>query len=180
MVPTKQTAPKSTGGWGPQNCWPLELPGKALPLPVGWRNPSSTGLLVQKSMEIFLQMLPFQRLVKDTAQDFKTDLRLQSEVFGGLQEASGTFLMDLFEDSNLCVSYTRSHYPPLRHPVGLLHTWRELKWRQFLWHFVVNSVKFKKNFFKSLVNHLSFELKLYLCLIFSLVAFIISSAPWFA
>ncbi|KAK3753683.1 hypothetical protein QZH41_003320 [Actinostola sp. cb2023] len=32
----------------------------------------------QKSTELFIRKLPFQRLVRDIAQDFKTDLRFQS------------------------------------------------------------------------------------------------------
>ena len=57
----------------------------------------------QKSTESLTRKLPFQRLVRQIAQDFKTDLRSQSTAVLALQEASGAFLVDLFEDTNQCV-----------------------------------------------------------------------------
>jgi histone H3 len=41
--------------------------------------------------------LPFQRLVREIAQDFKTDLRFQSSAIGALQEAVEAYLVSLFE-----------------------------------------------------------------------------------
>merc|ERR1712126_537 len=41
----------------------------------------------QKSTELLLRKLPFQRLVREIAQDFKTDLRFQSSAVMALQEA---------------------------------------------------------------------------------------------
>jgi histone H3 len=38
----------------------------------------------QKSTELFIRKLSFQRLVKTIAQDFKTDLRFQSAAIGTL------------------------------------------------------------------------------------------------
>ncbi|KAL6081078.1 hypothetical protein STEG23_004716 [Scotinomys teguina] len=52
----------------------------------------------QKSTELLIRKLPFQRLVRETAQDFKTDLRFQSAAIGALQEA-----MVLFIDFNYMV-----------------------------------------------------------------------------
>ncbi|KAL4065196.1 histone H3, partial [Scleroderma citrinum] len=52
------------------------------------RYQNSTGLLIHK--------LHFQRLVREIAQDFKTDLR-----YPGPQEASEVYLVSLFEDTNL-------------------------------------------------------------------------------
>src|ERR1700722_11471851 len=40
----------------------------------------------QKSTELLIRKLPFQRLVREIAQDFKTDLRFQSSAIGALQE----------------------------------------------------------------------------------------------
>ncbi|GKA32026.1 histone H3.2, partial [Tanacetum coccineum] len=51
--------------------------------------------------------LPFQRLVKEIAQDFKTDLRFQSLAVAALQEASEAYLVGLFEDTNLCVIHVK-------------------------------------------------------------------------
>merc|ERR1712123_548415 len=55
----------------------------------------------QKSTELLIRKLPFQRLVREIAQDFKTDLRFQSAAIGALQEASEAYLVGLFEDTNL-------------------------------------------------------------------------------
>ncbi|KAI1722051.1 core histone h2A/H2B/H3/H4 domain-containing protein [Ditylenchus destructor] len=62
----------------------------------------------QKSTELLIRKLPFQRLVREIAQDFKTDLRFQSSAVLALQEASEAYLVGLFEDTNLCSSFHRS------------------------------------------------------------------------
>jgi len=56
----------------------------------------------QKSTELLLRKLPFQRLIREIAQDFKSDLRFQGGALLALQEASEAFLVRLFEDCNLC------------------------------------------------------------------------------
>lgn len=43
----------------------------------------------QKSTELLIRKLPFQRLVREIAQDFKTDLRFQSAAIGALQVTHG-------------------------------------------------------------------------------------------
>lgn len=43
----------------------------------------------QKSTELLIRKLPFQRLVREIAQDFKTDLRFQSAAIGALQVSLG-------------------------------------------------------------------------------------------
>ncbi|GKG61425.1 histone H3.2, partial [Tanacetum coccineum] len=40
-------------------------------------------------------------LVREIAQDFKTDLRFQSSAVAALQEASEAYLVGLFEDTKL-------------------------------------------------------------------------------
>lgn len=47
----------------------------------------------QKSTELLIRKLPFQRLVREIAQDFKTDLRFQSTAILALQEASEAYLV---------------------------------------------------------------------------------------
>lgn len=42
----------------------------------------------QKSTDLLIKKLPFQRLVREIAQDIKTDLRFQSAAIGALQEAA--------------------------------------------------------------------------------------------
>ena len=60
----------------------------------------------QKSTELLIQ-LPFQRLVREIAQDSKVDLRFQSTAIAALQEAAGKHLVSLFEDVNLCAIHSK-------------------------------------------------------------------------
>ena len=57
--------------------------------------------------ELLIRKLPFQRLVREIAQDFKTDLRFQSTAVLALQEASEAYLVGLFEDTNLCAIHAK-------------------------------------------------------------------------
>ena len=50
----------------------------------------------QKSTELLIGKLPIQRLVRETAQDFKTDLRFWSAAVGALQEAGEAYQVGLF------------------------------------------------------------------------------------
>ncbi|KAF9301734.1 histone H3.1, partial [Mortierella antarctica] len=59
------------------------------------------------STELLIRKLPFQRLVREIAQDFKTDLRFQSSAIGALQEASEAYLVSLFEDTNLAAIHAK-------------------------------------------------------------------------
>lgn len=61
----------------------------------------------QKSSELLIRKLPFQRLVKEISQDFKTDLKFQSEALLALQEAAEAYLVGLFEDTNLCAIHAK-------------------------------------------------------------------------
>jgi histone H3 len=61
----------------------------------------------QKSTDILIRKLPFSRLVREIAQDFKTDLRFQSAAIGALQEASEAYLVGLFEDCNLAAIHAK-------------------------------------------------------------------------
>jgi histone H3/H4 len=61
----------------------------------------------QKSTELLIRKLPFQRLVREIAQDFKTDLRFQSAAIAALQEAAEAYLVGLFEDTNLCAIHAK-------------------------------------------------------------------------
>ena len=61
----------------------------------------------QKSLALLIRKLPFQRLVREIAQDFKTDLRFQSAAILCLQEAAEAYLVGLFEDTNLCAIHAR-------------------------------------------------------------------------
>jgi histone H3 len=61
----------------------------------------------QKSTELLVRKLPFQRLVREIAQEFKTDLRFQGTAVLALQEAAEAYLVALFEDTNLCAIHAR-------------------------------------------------------------------------
>lgn len=61
----------------------------------------------QKSTDLLIRKLPFQRLVKEIAQGFKSELRFQSAAIGALQEACEAYLVSLFEDTNLCALHAK-------------------------------------------------------------------------
>ncbi len=61
----------------------------------------------QRTTQLLLRKLPFQRLVREIAQDFKTDLRFQGSAVLALQEAAEAYLVGLFEDTNLCAIHAR-------------------------------------------------------------------------
>ena len=61
----------------------------------------------QKSTELLIRKLPFQRLVREVTQDFQLDLRFQSHAIQALQEASEAYLVGLFEDTNLCAIHAK-------------------------------------------------------------------------
>lgn len=61
----------------------------------------------QKSGELLLRKLPFQRVVREIAQQFKLDLRFQEAAIMALQEAAEMFLTNLFEDTNLVTLHNK-------------------------------------------------------------------------
>ena len=61
----------------------------------------------QKTTELLIRKLPFSRLVREIAQDVKTDLRFQAQAIGAIQEAAEAYLVGLLEDTNLCAIHAR-------------------------------------------------------------------------
>ena len=62
----------------------------------------------QKSTELLIRKLPFQRLVREIAQDLgKMSIHFQSGAIIALQEASEAYLVGLLEDSNLCAVHVK-------------------------------------------------------------------------
>ena len=61
----------------------------------------------QGSTALLIRKLPFQRLVREIAQDIKTDLRFQSAAVLCLQEATEAYLVGLLDDANLCAIHAR-------------------------------------------------------------------------
>jgi len=116
MARTKQTARKSTGGKAPRKQLATKAARKSAPATGGVKKPHRyrPGTVAlreirryQKSTELLIRKLPFQRLVREIAQDFKTDLRFQSSAVMALQEASEAYLVGLFEDTNLCAIHAK-------------------------------------------------------------------------
>jgi len=128
---TKKTAGKSTGGKAPRKQLATKAARKSTPATGGVKNshryrPGTVALReicrYQKSTELLIPKLPFQRLVREIAQDFKTDLRFQSSAFMALQEAGEAYLVGLFEDTNLCAIHAKR--VTKGHPVGTSYPWR--------------------------------------------------------
>jgi len=119
MARTKQTARKNTGTAGKAPRKQLvanKSARKSAPATGGVKKPHRyrPGTVAlreirkyQKSTELLVRKLPFQRLVREIAQEFKTDLRFQSSAVLALQEASESYLVGLFEDTNLCAIHAR-------------------------------------------------------------------------
>ena len=61
----------------------------------------------QKSTVLLIRKLPFQWLVREISQDYKTDLQFQSAAILCLQERVEAYLLGLFEDTNLCAIHAR-------------------------------------------------------------------------
>ena len=74
----------------------------------------------QKSTDLLIQKLPFQHLIREIAQDFKTDLCFQSSTIMALQEAAEYYLVGLFEDTNLCCIHAK-HVTIMLKDIQLAH-----------------------------------------------------------
>ena len=117
MARTKQTARKSTtGSKAPRKQIPTKAARKTAPAMGGIKKPHRyrPGTVAlreirkyQKSTELLIRKLPFQRLVREVAQEFKSDLRFQSSAILALQEASESYIVSLFEDTNLCAIHAK-------------------------------------------------------------------------
>ncbi|KIY52960.1 histone 3 [Fistulina hepatica ATCC 64428] len=117
MARTKQTARKSTGGKAPRKQLASKSAARKTAVRTGGVKkphrfrPGTVALReirrYQKSTELLIRKLPFQRLVREIAQDFKTDLRFQSSAVMALQEAAEAYLVSLFEDTNLAAIHAK-------------------------------------------------------------------------
>ncbi|PWA78510.1 histone H3.3 [Artemisia annua] len=116
MARTKQTARKSNGGKAPTKKLYEWANQKTVPTTGGVKkphryHPGTVSLCeirkYQKSTDLLIRKLPFQRLVREITQGFKTDLRFQSHAVLALQEAAEAYLVGLFEDTNLCAIHAK-------------------------------------------------------------------------
>ena len=114
MARTKQTARKSTGG----KVHASKIVKVARHPAVGGvrkprrYRPGTVALKeirrYQKSTELLIRKLPFQRLVREITTDFHNDgIRFQGDALLALQEATEAYLVGLFEDTNLCAIHAK-------------------------------------------------------------------------
>lgn len=116
MARTKQTARKSTGGKAPRKALATKAARKSAPAtgcvkkPHRYR-PGTVALreirCYQKSTINLVPELPLNRLIREVAQDFHSDLRFQREATRALQTATEAYLTSLFEDTNLCAIHAK-------------------------------------------------------------------------
>lgn len=116
MARTKQEAKKSTGMKAPKKSLKTMksvLAAGAVRKRHRWR-PGTVALReirkYQKSTELLLRKLPFQRLVREITTDIvggHRNIRFQSSALIALQEASEAYLVELFSDTNLCAIHSK-------------------------------------------------------------------------
>ncbi|XP_072988394.1 histone H3.3a-like [Typha latifolia] len=116
MARTKQTARKSTGGKAPRKELATKAARKSAPMSGALKRahrfrPGTVALReirkYQKTTDLLIRKLPFQRLVREIAQNYKAGLRFQSHGVLALQEAAEAYLVGLFEDTNLCAIHAK-------------------------------------------------------------------------
>ena len=116
MARTKQNARKSTGGKAPRKQLATKAARKSGPATGGIKKPHrfrpDTVALreirwSQNSNDLLIRPLPFQRLVREIAQEFKSDLRFQTSAVQAIQEAAEAYLVGLFEDTNPCAIHAK-------------------------------------------------------------------------
>ena len=61
----------------------------------------------QKSTELLCRKLAVSRLIREITQDFKTELRFQSSAIAAIHEAMESYMVYLFEDTNLCAIHAK-------------------------------------------------------------------------
>lgn len=78
--------------------------------PHRWR-PGTKALIeirrYQKSTELLIRKAPFERLVREIAQDFKTDLRFGKQAILALQDAAESYLVNVLEDAYFCALHAK-------------------------------------------------------------------------
>ncbi|CAO2817411.1 unnamed protein product [Amaranthus hypochondriacus] len=108
MARTKQTARKSDGGKALKKV--KDYAGSVPKKPHRYK-PGTVALReirkYQKTTELLIKKQPFQRLVRQIAQNYKSDLRFQSHAVFALQVASEAYITGLFQDINLCAIHAK-------------------------------------------------------------------------
>jgi len=113
MARTKATARRYTGGKAPRKQFAAKAAKKS---DNGVKKhhrfrPGTVALReirrYQKSTDLLIRKLPFQRLVREITQDYVTDARFQSSALEALQQAAEAYLVGLFEDTNMCAVHAK-------------------------------------------------------------------------
>lgn len=116
MARTKQVSRKSTGGKAPRMKLATKAARKNAPATGGVKRahryrPGTVALReirrFQKTTHLLIRRLPFQRLVRELAMEYRLDLRFQSTAILALQEAAEAYLVGLFEDTNMCAIHAK-------------------------------------------------------------------------
>lgn len=116
MARTKQTARTDVGGKMPRKSLSMKAArvqgASTIKPPTKHRYRPGTVALreirkYQKGTELLIRRRPFQRLVREVAQDYKSDLRFQSAALEALQQAAEAYLVGLFEDTLLCAVHAK-------------------------------------------------------------------------
>lgn len=117
MARTKQSSRPSHGGKAPRKQLAMKAARKSLQkIAPGVKRkfrfrPGTVALReirrYQKSTDLLIRKLPFQRLVREVAGEIALGLRFQSTAIMALQEASEAYLVGLFEDVNLCAIHAK-------------------------------------------------------------------------
>jgi len=117
MARTKQTARRSTGGKAPAGL-ALAAARRATKAKAGGKaaikrryRPGTVALRdirkFQRSGELLISKLPFQRLVREVAQEYTNAPRFQASAVLALQEAAEAYLVGLFQDAQLCAIHAK-------------------------------------------------------------------------
>lgn len=61
----------------------------------------------QKSTSNIIPTAPFQRLVQEVSQGYKSNLRIKSEAYAALQAACEDHIIELFRKSNQCAIHEK-------------------------------------------------------------------------
>ena len=102
---------KFTGGKAPGNQLAQKVARKIKPIPAEnavrvsrWR-PGTAALReirkLQKGTELLIRKLPFQRLVREVAEDRKPGVRLQAGAIDSLQHTTEAMIIELFEEAQI-------------------------------------------------------------------------------
>jgi len=116
MARTKQTARKSIAVKRPRSFLVTKAAKASAPSYGGVKKPHRyrPGTVALReirrytsSTELLIRKLPFQRLVREVADSIQPGFRFQSSAILALQESTEAYLVELFQDTNLCAIHAK-------------------------------------------------------------------------